>query len=283
MVSHYSKFILFSTVGFIILFSSCNTKENVACPELPTYSYSKKEFNEDFENGLQSFWSRELADTTRMNIVKDSSRPENKILKIDLNLEDFVNGGIRSEIVIKPKDSFGYKANYSFKFLLPKSFFQEGESKGWYIIHQWHDETNPGFNWKTNPKTQPPIHLLVEHNPNGEYFLYFKTGLETGELKEIFPVKWKNKLEPDRWYTFSCEILWSLYNNEGYSEPKLDGEFFFNQKNATDSLVNHKIYRRNMYNIIPNYFKIGLYRAGYEKYDRTIYFDDFNFKSERIK
>lgn len=284
MVSHYSKFIFIYIVGFAILFYSCNDKENEPCPELPNYSNSKKEFKEDFENGLQSFWTKELADSTRMDIVKDSFNPKNKILKIDLNLEDYASGGIRSEILMHPKDSFGYKANYSFKFLLPDSFFQKGEPQGWYIIHQWHDAPAPGFNWKTyNRKTQPPIHLLIEHNPNGEYFLYFKTGLEIGEIKEIVPVKWKNKLEPNKWYTFSCEILWSLYNKEGYAAPKLDGEYFLNQTSPNDTLVNHKIYRRNMYNIIPNYFKFGLYRSGRENYNRTIYFDDFKFESQRIK
>ncbi len=233
---------------------------------------------------LDSFWTKEVADASRDSIVIDPLNDKKRVLKVELKLSDYASGGIRSEILMHPKDSFGYRTHYSFKFLLPESFFKKDEPKGWYIIHQWHDAPAPGFNWKTyNRKTQPPVHLLIEHNSDGDYFLDFKTGLEIGEIKEIVSSRWSEKLEPNRWDTFSCDILWSLYNNDGYAEPKLDDNFFKNWINPKDSTLVHKIYRRNMYNIIPNYFKFGLYRSGNEKHDRTIYFDDFRHESYREK
>jgi len=264
---------------------SCKEKEKEIEYSL-TEIKEPKIFCDDFENEMQNFWIKQLAHESRDSILKDPLNKNNTVLKVTNNLEDRVSGGIRSELLFFPKDSIGYKTKYSFRFLLPEEFFKKGEAKGWYIIHQWHDAPEPGFNWKTyKRKTQPPVHLLVEHNTNGEYFLYFKSGLETGSLNEIESIKWKEKLKPNKWYTFSCEILWGMYSAENfsYAKPKLDGKYFVNKFNTKDSTFTHKIVRRNMYNSIPNYFKFGLYRAGYEKYNRDIYFDDFYLESERVK
>ncbi|GEQ84850.1 hypothetical protein ULMS_03580 [Patiriisocius marinistellae] len=242
-----------------------------------------KKFEDNFDVKLNSFWKRENQDSARIKIVNDPLEQENKVLKVDLNLGDYVSGGLRSEILIEPKDSFGYKTNYSFKFLLPNDFFKENEDKGWIIIHQWHDSPPPGFGWSTyKEKTQPPLHLLIEHNPDGIYYLYFKTGLKTGGMDEIYTTIWKENLKPNQWYEFSCEVLWSLYNNEGYSIPKLNGNYPFDLKGDT-MVKRERIMRRNMYNSLPNYFKMGLYRSGTEKHNRSIYFDDFKYKSIRMK
>lgn len=267
-----------------LLFSSCNNYRTKSESFKQSTNYPKTEYSENFENGFQSFWTYELADSSRVDIVKDPFDPQNNVLKVDLEIGDYVSGGVRTELRMHPRDSFGYTANYSFRFLLPESFFKKDEEKGYHIIHQWHDEAAPGFNWSNyNTKTKPPIHLLIEHNPNGDYFLVFKTGIEIGEIEEIVPARWKEKLRPNKWYTFSCEVLWSLYNKEGYAEPSLDGEYIINYDNNLDPSSRHRIYRRNMYNIIPNYFKLGLYLSGKQQYNRTVYFDDIKFESRRIK
>jgi hypothetical protein len=84
-------------------------------------------------------------------------------------------------------------------------------------------------------------------------------------------------MQPNKWYEFSCEVLWHIYTHTGYAEPKLNGEPFFN--NPNDTINPHKIYRRNMYNGVGNYYKMGLYRFGNEIEEKTIYFDDFYCES----
>jgi hypothetical protein len=270
-------------VILVILCFSCNSEKEKTVVEIVDHRVNCKNFSDYFEGKIASFWIKELADMSRHSIVKDPLNADNQVLKIDLKLEDFTNGGKRSEIRMSPKDSFGYKTTYSFKFLLPDSFFQKDEVISRYIIHQWHDEAFPGFDWKTNPATQPPIHLLIEQQSEGDYYLVFNTGIKIGSLNEVYSKRWNEKLKPNKWYTFSCEILWSLYNAEGYASAKLDGKYFINWINSKDSTEVHWISRRNMYNVSPNYYMFGLYRAGLEKHDRTIYFDDFMFESYREK
>ncbi|MGB3452327.1 MAG: heparin lyase I family protein [Moheibacter sp.] len=130
--------------------------------------------------------------------------------------------------------------------------------------------------------THPPVYLFFDRKEGGIYNLVFRTGLETGEMNETVTSVWKDDIKPNRWYQFSCEIHWHIYSKTGYAIPKLDDEYFY--KSQDNSLADpHKIYRRNMYNGIGNYPKIGLYRFGNEKSDRTIYFDDFKLESEYIK
>lgn len=268
---------------FIITCFSCISEKHEQNVEIVGHRKNCKNFADNFEGEMNLNWGKEMADMHRHSIVTDPLNAENHVLKIELKLEDLANGGKRSEITMFPKDSFGYKSVYSFRFLLPESFFFKDESYIQYIIHQWHDLPAPGFDWETNPKTQPPVHLLIENDSFGDYYLVFKNGLKTGSLDEIYSKKWNEKLKPNQWYTFSCEILWSLYNNVGYSTPKVDGKYLIDWISSKDSTTIHWISRRNMYNVIPNYFKMGLYRNGFEKHDRVIYFDDFEFESYRVE
>lgn len=212
---------------FIITCFSCISEKDDRFAEIVDLRKNCKNFADNFEGEMNSFWGKEMADMSRHSIVTDPLNAENHVLKIELKLEDFANRGKRSEIKMFPKDTSGYLSNYSFRFLLPESFFKD-ESYIQYIIHQWHDEAAPGFDWETNPKTQPPVHLLIENDSLGDYYLVFKNGIKTGNLDEIYSKKWNEKLKPNQWYTFSCEILWSLYNNVGYAAPKLDRKCLIN-------------------------------------------------------
>ena len=280
-IVRYSVYLVF----IFLLLLLYVVKQNTDSPQDIKHKFisnaNKISYTEDFSlDEVRSFWKMELSDIDRHRIVNDPMDPNNKVLNVELRLEDYASG-LRSELVIFTKDSIGYKTNYSFRFMFPESFFREGEDPGWYIIHQWHDLPDPGFNWNTQHKsTQPPIHLSVERDSENQYFLVFSNGLQTGGMDEIVKVKWEETLEPNRWYTFSCEVLWGVYNNRSYSIPKIDGRYMVNGHLPADSdIESHKIYRRNMYNSLPNYFKIGLYRSGTEKYIREIYFDDFKHES----
>ena len=116
--------------------------------------------------------------------------------------------------------------------------------------------------------------MFITHDYSNNYFLCFSAGLKRGSLNEKKTLKIKRKLQSNKWYTFSCEVLWSLYN-VGYAEPKLNGRYFSSSKNLDDN----KIETRNMYNIVPNYFKVGIYRPKDGAIKRAILFDDFYLES----
>lgn len=111
--------------------------------------YEKMSFYDDFENGLQKFWEAEVTDSNRYQIVSDPLNPENKVLKINLLLDDYTNGGRRSELKIVKMPELDYLSRYSFRFLVPDDFFRTDEDPGIILIHQWHDQADPGFNWRT--------------------------------------------------------------------------------------------------------------------------------------
>ena len=234
-----------------------------------------RSYQDDFEERLKPFWRKELANSKRASISKSLTDSTNEVLRIELKTQDRASGGYRSEIKVYPQDSIGYITNYGFKFMLPESFFVREQDSGRYIIHQWHDLPPPGFTWKTNKnRTWPPVYLYIEHTPEGEFNLKFGAGLKTGSLDELISVNYAHQLIANKWYNFSCEILWSLYSNEGYVLPHINNEKLYKVDQG-------KIYNRNMYNSLPNYFKFGLYRSGSQKHDREIFFDDFYLNSHR--
>jgi len=254
---------LFIILSFLLLTNSCSDKEGF-----------KLKFKDNFESGLQEFWKKEIVDSTKLNIVNDPLNKNNKVLQIKLSIGDKIRNGFRSEIYVKPFDPINSVTKYSFKFLLPSSFFKKNEKKSWIIIHQWHDYPPYGYSWSDMKKTNPPYNLFIQHNPNGDYYLVYSGGMRIGGIDERSNVIYKEKLKPNHWYTFENEIKWHVKKQKSYCKPKLDGELFSNKRKL-------KIYTtRNMYNESPNSCKIGLYWDGSEQFDRIIYFDDFILKSK---
>lgn len=272
---------------FILLFLSCSENPKPIERNHPEVQVTEKikepkiVFNDDFENGLQDFWVAETVDTTRYSIVSDPLNAHNKVLRVRLGLDDYSNGGKRSELKILHHGELDYKSEYSFRFMLPEDFFRTDEKSGFIIIHQWHDQADPGFNWSTQNKvTHPPIHLYIDRKEGGIYKLISKVGLKTGAMDETITSVWKGDLRPNEWYSYSCEIYWHIYTHTAYAKPKINGEYFYTSNDANGNYT-HKIYRRNMYNGIGNYPKLGLYRFGNELEEKTIYFDDFKLVTKK--
>lgn len=266
----------FVAVALLISCSKNETQEMIIKEK--TVEPRKSVFEDDFENGLKDFWVLELTDSSRYELVPDPLNSQNKVLRMELLNEDYVSGGKRSELLIWTKDSLGYVANYSFRFMLPESFFIRDQNSEMIIIHQWHDSPDPGFNWRTQNKfTQPPVYLFIDKTENDIYNLVFKNGLSTGEMDETISLVWKEELVPNKWYTFSCEVHWHIYSNKAYSIPKLNDEYFYTKQVKGET--ENKVYRRNMYNSLANYPKIGVYRFGNLERNYFMYFDDFKLET----
>lgn len=273
------------TIAFLILscgLLSCMSKEEKDQKLTITQDVRSDErvYEDDFSGELKDFWQdNQFTDPSRYSMVEDPLDSENKVLRIDLKLEDRIAGGWRSEMKVKPQDSFGYKNDFSFKFYLPESFYAKEEKLGIIVIQQWHDDPYPGFTWKTNKnKAGPPEGLMFEHKENGDWSLVLKTGLRTGDMIET-RLGVIDTVAPGQWHEFKLETYWSLYE-DGYFRGSLNGQCF-TYKDQDDEEV-CQIDGKNMYHIRPNYYKMGLYRSGSQVNDRYIYFDDFKMTTRRI-
>ena len=269
------SFLALTSIGLL----SCNQAK-----EQPVDSNSSNDsivnlhvFEDDFENKLQKFWNtNEFADTTRYSIVQDPLNPENKVLRIALELEDRVAKGYRSEIKVKTSlDSFGYKNKLSFKFLLPDSFYAKEEKNGRIVIQQWHNRPYPGLDWRTSIKVRPPEALYFEHTEDGDWSLILQSGLFVGKIDEVRLGK-VDTIPPNVWHKFDLESYWSLYP-DGYFKASFNDECFVYEEGEQC-----KIDGKNMYHTNPSYFKMGLYRSGSQTNNRIIYFDDFNMSTGRV-
>lgn len=275
----------YGAILLLLIISSCQSRLQDAQDVNEQRNLANQEttlFTDDFEEQLDPFWGIQVADDSRAIIVQDPLQKSNKALKVALQPTDFVSGGNRSELVVKQHDSMGYLNRYSFRFMLPSQFFTEQEQEGWFIIHQWHDEPPAGFTWQTKKhSTKPPIALTISYTPSKGYQLYYKDGLDTGNLDEAKRLVWPERLKPDVWYTFSNQVHWSMYATHGYSQPRLNGEMFKEANNVHPG-NSEKIIGRNMYNAVGNYFKFGLYQGKGQTVIRHIYLDDFTMEAKRI-
>ncbi|WP_432412277.1 heparin lyase I family protein [Rasiella sp. SM2506] len=264
----------FSQAFALLIFSiniSCDT--NVASKEQVV-----KNFDDNIEDSLNSFWyTHQVAHPDRLQIVKDPDNSENDLLKVSLEPEDKVAKGNRSEIVFKPKDSFGYRNRYSFKFKFPKSFFKKQTTQGHILLNQWHNVPYPGYNYGDQiVKVRVPFALMVEHQPDGTFKMILHYGLRVNTLNDMVWAVWPGELGPDVWYTFENEIFWSLYN-DGYTKPKLN-DICFEVKG--EQRCNFE--GANMYHILPHDYKMGLYWNGKQENNIHIFYDDFKMTAERI-
>lgn len=257
------KPLIISTLFFIII--SCDNKNTI------------QKFNDEF-NSLDTLWNTsQTSNEKNYKIVSDPKNPENKVIKFKLYPDDYVSNGKRSEFTLKTKDTIGLKVHYSFKFLLEPDFFSRLKEQDWIMLHQWHDKPPRHLTWKNyGMLTRPPIHLYIQTNPDDNYFLVYAYGLANKNKKEMRHIIYKAPLEPNKWYTFENEVLWDDQKS-AFSIPKVNNSYLI----ESDEDKEHKIYGANMYNDVPNYYKMGLY--GNNKCNDTIsvLIDDFSYELKK--
>lgn len=256
---HYEKYLIL--LLFLSLLSSCENKiiQKIA---------------DDFET-IEPHWStHETTDNKSFKIVTDPLNESNKALLFNLYPTDFNAGGKRNEFVLKTLDSIGYQVEYSFKFLFYPEFFSKEKEQDWIMIHQWHDSPPLGFNWENyNMQTRPPIQVFIQTNPNGKFYIFYAYGLQDKNKNDLRYIKFEEPIESNKWYFFENKIYWNT-NESGYSIPKINDEFLVNK----DEDKEHKIWGANMFNNVPNYFKMGLY-GNYKSNDTiSVLMDEFSYK-----
>lgn len=236
--------------------------------------------NFNFENGgvkfsdnfdyLNLIWiTNEVTSSSRYEIVKDPINNQNSVLKFYLLPEDKIHGGRRSEFILPTRDGQGLKVNYSFEILFSEEFLVKNKERDFVMLHQWHDNPPQGVKWKDyQVKTEPPVSLIIEINPDGKYYLAYVYGLwEKDNQKKQTIFRFDKPVQPNLWYKFENTILWSL-DEKGYSVPLINDKYLVKKQ---------KVMGANMYNEMPNYYKMGLYGNGQNTDTIFAYFDDFRY------
>lgn len=224
---------------------------------------------------INPYWNTlETTDSSRYEIIEDPVNAENNVLVFHLLPDDFIEGGKRNEFALKTMDSIGYDVHYSFNFLFSPDLFTNEKEQDWIMIHQWHDHPPRGQSWKEyNMQTTPPVHLYVQLLPGDKYYIVYAYGLWDKEKKHVVRLKYEVPLEPNKWYSFDNTIKWEM-NESAYSIPIINGEYLVKAEDNAQG----KIFGANMYNDVPNYFKMGLYGNYKSKDTVSVYIDDFNYE-----
>lgn len=232
----------------------------------------------DYFDKIKPFWEKsETTDSTRYEIVTEKEL-KNKTLKFYLHPDDFNASGKRNEFKFKLEKEKDKRPDstvfYTFQFKFSKDFFKARQEKDWLIIHQWHDQPPAGMTWSEyDGPTGPPVDLAIFINPDNEHYIVYNYGIKTKEKNLKKAVRYKEPLQPDTWYTFKNEIVWS-YNDDGYSVPQINDTYLVKEENG-------KLYGANIVNEAGNYYKMGLYGNLKGNDTISIEFDNFGIKSTK--
>ena len=256
-----------SILVIIVLVSSCSIDDNM------NGRIISQRFSDSFYT-INPYWdTSETNDRSSYGIVQDPVNSQNNPLIFHLLGDDFIQGKKRNEFKLKTMDTIGNDVNYSFKFLLPPEFFTEDKELDWIMIQQWHDEPPRGLSWRDyNMETNPPVQLYIRVLPGDKFYIVYAYGLWDKSKKNIRHLTYEYPLQANTWYSFENTVRWSM-NESGFSIPKINGENLIKKEENEEG----KIIGSNMYNDVPNYYKMGLY-GNYKRDDSiSIYFDDFEY------
>lgn len=271
--------------SFIALFTGYTGSSQVIPPYHMPFNIQESAntfFWGNHKSDTSNFWDMESSfgngggapdNPTRVSFITDSVRSQNsnQVVKlVTLNQNDKI-GGIpatskrsRTEIKIYPSHSEGSEFYYAWSFKIPTDDYIDDINEN--IIAQWHEP--PGLKFK-QPLAQPPFFLILKDDTLSNSLsrkINFMYGIRYDEDGDGKPREGKYHSYPigeivkGEWYDVIQHIRWSTNPDIGYLEMWIN-----NQK------VNYegadKFYAANLYEtiegeIVPNYFKLGLYRQG---------------------
>ncbi len=229
-------------------------------------------FSENFDSkSLDKWedWQKEFAGEDSAIFVSDIVRKGRYALKINLKGDDIVNNGNRAELVIKNDDPYGSEVYYAWSFYIPEDYQDSNIRDPWQILGQWHHEPNfaKGETWEKNGVRPPTISLhygvLDDDSPAVAIDKY---GKEEEKRKVAF-----KRIEKGKWYDFIVHIKWSL-NEDGFVEAWLNNEPF--EILEGEKREGNKILGATMFNELPHFFKVGLYRNPLIESKNVIYIDE---------
>ncbi len=205
----------------------------------------------------------EQAEPDRIVYQEGISRLGAGCVKVTLVPGDFAAHGHRAELKIFNEDALNQEVWYSWSIMVPESY-QDTVNFGKQIFSQFHmlPDFDQGEDWGTYDAE--PMLVLI-YNFNGEdRHIYIHYGLKYENEEPVAQIP----VEKGRWYDFTFQLKWSK-SDSGFVQAWVNRE-----KVTPFNGEDHKVYGRNMYNYVPPYLKMGLYRAEEVTTTNTIYIDE---------
>lgn len=238
-------------------------------------SQTERVFSSDFDTGLSKKWRQQKAADDRIQNVYDKDLRK-KVLKVTVNPKDIVVNHNRAELNLVDDSIVGLGDRiYSWKFKIPTDSIEKFAVGKWRVIGQWHDNPDRGMSWAEYNKkfggAHPPPIAIELFQKNDKWMIGIRYGLEYGKQSNDTSsrrIVAKGEILPNQWNSIEVHIHWSQ-NDDGYIEAKLNGDVI-TPFNGT----NHLVYGRNLFNNVPNAFKIGIYRAFGFKTSDIMYYSD---------
>lgn len=248
-------------------------------------------FKADFEGeDLEQVWlgGYQLAAMERLSLAPDPLQPDNQVACLTVKPGDMVAKGARAELVWNHLDPEGSERWISWRVYLPADFpmaqsLRDGQGRpNWQIMGQWHDTPKEGTPAGQSPPLSVQLAYLDQSDPG------YKRALKDAGSSPGFDKRWDKQpvfflsygAPPSKaafaaatlgqWNTILIHVRWSQ-QDDGFVQ------MWINDIEVTKG----KMTGRNMYNDLPNYFKLGLYRNPDLNLTQQVCYDDLRYGQTR--
>lgn len=237
-----------------------------------TAGASVDSFVERFDSWpLRDAWRGEMQDTSRVRIVARPVRAGIGALEVTLRPGDIAARRNRTELVLARRDGLESEVWYAWSVLVPAEYHDDRENARFQIMGQFHvaPDHAAGETWENYRGYPPMLSIQYGYDDSGSGFgLFYGLGRDRARVAIHY-------IEKGRWYDIVLHVRWSR-TAHGFVEAWIDGHPW-----TPSSERDNRVYGANMYNAVPAYLKLGLYRDfGFESIHR-LYYDELRIGGRR--
>lgn len=260
------------TAAFFLLVPASRRGPGPSVPPRPLPAFLETGLVEHFDRMPEApLWGGEAAAPDRLRIVNEPVRLGPGALGFTLHPGDMAAKRNRAEIKLFDCGPVGRELWYAWSFLVPADYADTADPTLFQIMGQWHDLPDPrkGESFDGYP-AHPPMVAVYYGVRVGTPGFAIAYGLE-GRQRELA----RTFIEKGRWIDLLFHIRWSR-GADGFAEAWMDGRPLTSPERAEARLSGP-----NMYNDVPAFLKLGLYReAGFTTTNR-VYFDELRIGPTR--
>ncbi len=234
-------------------------------------------FSESFDQWpFDPAWAFNIRNTTQniynnrnARLVASPTRLGSGAIRLTVFPGDTASKRNRAEINLFHNDLPGTELWYGWSFMVPEDYAERPDNQLFQIMGQFHDapDTSKGETWENYPGNAPMVSMNYGTD-NGQSGIQLNYGVNRtidGVVYSRKPVS-SALIEKGRWVDLIFHIKWAE-DTTGFVAVWKDG-LPITPFNGTD----YKYYGPNMYNAVPAFLKLGLYRNwGFDTVNSVLY------------